>query len=120
MLNLKHHLRHWWFAEAATALLLVVIAGAVMGWLGAKSAILAVLAYGLPNAFRSYKMFRHQGAQSARLIVKGFYQGEMLKFLLSVVIFSLVFMCCTVNPVIFFGTYMVMQMLIWFVPLLIK
>lgn len=107
-------------AELTACLIFTLIAGCFAGLAGAKSAVFAGLAYLIPNAYRTYRAFRHKGARAARLILKGFYQGEMVKFALSVVVFAYVFSQCTINPVVFLGTYIGMQMLIWFAPLLIK
>ncbi len=120
MINLIFSLRKMVVAEFSILLLFVLIAGGYAGYEGAKSAALAGLVYLVPNAYRTIRLFRYQGARAARLILKGFYQGEMVKFSLSVILFSSVFKYCTVNPMLFFGTYIGMQMLIWFAPILIK
>ncbi len=120
MINPKQCIRRILTVDLMACLLFTVIAGCYAGMEGVKSASLAAFAYFIPNAYRAYRLFRYQGARSARLILKGFYQGEMLKFGLSIVIFSFVFVACTVNPVIFFGTYIGMQMLVWFAPLIMK
>lgn len=96
------------------------IAACYAGTMGVKSAFLAGVTYFVPNALRTYRIFRHQGAQAARLILKGFYQGEMLKFGLSIVLFALVFAGCSVNPMIFFGTYLGMQILACIMPVFNK
>lgn len=106
--------------ELITCFVLIGIAGFYVGAMGVRSASLAGLAYIVPNGYRTYRMFQYQGARAARLILKGFYQGEALKFGLSVVMFALIFAATTVNPVIFFGTYIGLQLLVWFAPLLIK
>lgn len=103
-----------------TGLILVSIAACYAGGMGVKSAGLAGITYFIPNAMRTYRIFRHQGAQAARLIVKGFYQGEMLKFGLSMVLFAMIFAQCTIDPKIFFGTYVGMQILGWVMPVFNK
>ena len=101
-------------------LMVVCAASCCIGTIGIKSAGLAGLAYVVPNALRTYCLFRYQGAQAARKILKGFYQGEMLKFGVSLCVFSLVFAGCSVNPIIFFETYIGMQMLAWLMPVFNK
>ena len=73
------------------AVLFVLIAMIYSGTVGAKSAILGAFLYIIPNALFVRKIFYHQGAKSAKNIVKGFYKGEALKFALSVVLFAVVF-----------------------------
>lgn len=101
-------------------LMLVCVAGCYVGAIGIKSVGLAGFTYVLPNALRTYCLFRYQGAHAARQILKGFYQGEMLKFGVSLCLFSVVFAGCSVNPIIFFGTYIGMQMLAWLMPVFNK
>ena len=120
MINPMLSLRKRVVAELSILLLFILLAGGYAGYEGAKSAALAGLAYLVPNTYRTIRVFRYQGARAARLILKGFYQGEMVKFALSVLLFSSVFKYCTVNPTLFFGTYIGMQMLIGFAPILIK
>ncbi|MDP3705901.1 MAG: ATP synthase subunit I [Legionellaceae bacterium] len=88
------------------------------GCMGAQSAILAGVTYILPNLCYAKKLFQYQGARAAKQILNGFYKGEALKIGLSIVLFTLVFAVFNINPLIFFGVYVGMQMLIWFTPLL--
>ena len=106
--------------DLAAGWILIGIAACYAGALGAKSASLAAGTYFFPNALRTYRIFRHQGAQAARLILKGLYQGEVLKFGLSIALFALVFALCTVNPVIYFAVYIGMQVLAWAMPVFNK
>lgn len=120
MINPKQRIRKILLVDLVAAGVLVCIAACYAGTMGVKSAGLAGITYFIPNAFRTYRIFRHQGAQAARLILKGFYQGEILKFGLSIVLFALIFAQCTVNPMIFFGTYIGMQVLAWVMPVFNK
>lgn len=101
-------------------LILISLAACYAGVMGVKSASLAGITYFLPNALRAYRLFRHQGAHATRLILKGFYQGEMLKFGTSIVLFAVIFANCKVDPKIFFGTYIIMQILAWVMPVFNK
>lgn len=116
----QQRIRKILLGDLASLLLLIGIAACYAGTIGVKSACLAGITYFVPNALRTCRIFRHQGAQAARLILKGFYQGEMLKFGLSIVLFALVFAGCTVNPMIFFGTYLGMQILACVMPVFNK
>lgn len=120
MINSNPRIRKILLADLFSAFGLIVLAGCYAGEIGVKSACLAGITYFIPNALRTYRIFRHQGARAARLIVKGFYQGEVLKFGLSIGFFALIFAQCTVNPIIFFATYVGMQILAWVMPVFNK
>ncbi|MCX7090165.1 MAG: ATP synthase subunit I [Legionellales bacterium] len=116
----KQRIRKIVLIDLTTCLMVICVAGCYAGMIGIKSAGLAGLTYVVPNALRTYCLFRYQGAHAARQILKGFYQGEMLKFGVSLGLFSVVFAGCSVNPIIFFGTYIGMQMLAWLMPVFNK
>lgn len=95
-----------------------LVALLLTGRVGAQSAILGGIVYILPNLCYARKLFQYQGARAAKQIINGFYKGEALKIGLSIVLFTLVFVVFNINPLIFFGAYVGMQMLIWFAPLI--
>lgn len=100
--------------------LLALISWYLAGRIGLQSAILGGLIYILPNAYYVKKIFQHQGARAAKQILSSFYKGEALKISLSIVLFTLVFIFFSINPLIFFGAYIGMQLLIWLTPLIFK
>ncbi|MDF1758452.1 MAG: ATP synthase subunit I [Legionellaceae bacterium] len=104
--------------QLSLAMIVSIIAGAFLGKIAAQSAMLGAFTYIIPNAFYARKMFRHKGAKSAKKIVNSFYKAEALKFALSMVLFAAVFVLCNINPLIFFGAYISMQVVIWFAPLI--
>lgn len=120
MINPRQRITKIVLLDLMTGLILVGIATCYAGLMGVKSSVLAGLTYLIPNALRTYRLFRHQGVQAARLILKGFYQGEMIKFGLSIAMFAVIFAKCTVDPKIFFGTYIMMQILAWLMPVFNK
>jgi ATP synthase protein I len=111
-------IKNLFYIQLFVAAMFVVLAMIYSGRSGAESAILGTFLYIIPNALYVRKIFHHQGARSAKKIVKGFYKAESLKFALSVVLFAVVFSMFNINPLIFFGAYVGMQMLIWFAPLI--
>ena len=113
MVSPKQRIKYFLMLDFISGLILISFAACYAGVIGVKSAGLAGVTYILPNGLRTYRVFRHQGAQAARLILKGFYQGEMLKFGASMVLFAVVFANCVVDPKIFFCTYVMMQILGW-------
>ncbi len=96
------------------ALTAVMVSGVTAG----LSAILGGLVSLLPNAYFARTLFQHQGARAAKKIVNSFYKGEAVKIALSVVMFALVFAFFSIVPLVFFATYIVVQMAFWFAPLL--
>ncbi len=104
--------------QLAITLLVAVIVAVISGGKSALSAMLGGLVSALPSAYFARKLFQYQGAQAAKQIVNSFYKGEAMKIILSILLFALVFIFSNVNPVVFFITYIVVQMVYWFAPLL--
>lgn len=98
--------------QLGVALVLCFLATCFAGKMGMLSAILGAFVYIVPNLFFMRKVFRHQGAIAAKKIVYSFYQGEALKIVFSLVLFAAVFALFNVEPWIFFGSYIGMQLLI--------
>ncbi|MBB1488343.1 F0F1 ATP synthase subunit I [Oceanospirillum sediminis] len=87
----------------------------------AYSALLGGVVCFMPNLYFAWAAFRHQGAQMAKQIVKSFYKAEAVKFGLTAVLFALVFaLVRPLNPIYFFLTYAVVQVVHWLSPLVIK
>jgi ATP synthase protein I len=91
----------------------------VSGQQQAVSVLLGGVTAILPSMLFVKKLFQHQGAQSARLIVKSFYVAEFLKLLVSIVLFTLVFVFYEAVPQTFFLTYIAVLLTHWFAPLVI-
>lgn len=100
--------------SALLAMGFLVLNGSQAAW----SALLGGLVSALPNAYFAKKLFQHQGAHAARKIVTSFYQGEAVKILVSMLLFSLVFMFCHVIPWVFLLAYIGVQMVMWFAPII--
>ena len=98
--------------------IIAAIAALISGGIGALSAVLGGLVSAVPGAYFARKLFQYQGARAAKQIVNSFYKGEALKIVLSVLLFTLVFIFSNINPVVFFATYIVVQMAFWFAPLI--
>jgi len=85
----------------------------------ARSAFLAGVVSILPSVLFAWKLFYYRGARSAKKIVNSFYKGEALKLLFAVFLFSLVFRFFTINPLVFFMTFIAVQLTMWIAPLLV-
>lgn len=73
----------------------------------------------VPNALFARKLFQYRGARAARQIVRGFYLGESIKFLTTLLMFALVFKYFKVYPLALFITYILALMCLWFSPLIV-
>lgn len=107
--------------QLIVALLICVLLWVWRGWTAGYSGLFGGAIAWLPNLYFARKAFRFSGARAAREILRSFYAGEAGKFVLTAVLFALVF--AGVKPVdapALFGAFIVTQMVSWFSPLLIK
>lgn len=86
----------------------------------AISAALGGLVAFLPMLLFAKKLFAYQGAQAAKKIVRNFYLGEAFKIIVSVVLFTLVFIYYPVKPLSFFLSYITIVMSHWLAPLVMN
>lgn len=61
--------------------------------------------------------FYYRGARQAKQIVNGFYKGEALKMMTTAVLFGFVFSQFHLEPRVFFGAYILMITVPWFIEL---
>lgn len=108
-----------WLVQLGATLVLVVLCAAFYGANAAGSALLGGMVYIVPNAYFARKLFKYQGARSAKKIVNSFYKGEAIKMILSIVLFTAVFMWVKITPLAFFASYIMILMTHWFAPLII-
>lgn len=75
------------------ALILVLVATSLLlvDLVTAKSALIGGLISVLPNAYFARLAFRHRGARAASAVAQSFYRGEAGKFVMTAVLFALVF-----------------------------
>ncbi|MGH1486638.1 MAG: ATP synthase subunit I [Cellvibrionaceae bacterium] len=97
-----------------TFLLLVV---GILWWFDpvlAYSALIGGLIFWLPNAYFTLYAFRFRGAQAAAAVLRSMYRGEIGKFVLTIVGFSIVFSVVKpLEPISLFLTYIVMTVTHW-------
>lgn len=104
--------------QAGLTLLLAAIAILVSGTTAAVSALLGGFVCIAPSAYFAKKLFQYHGARAAKQIASGFYKGEAIKMVLSVILFALVFKFFKLVPLMFFTSYIVVQLVFWFAPLI--
>lgn len=85
----------------------------LMCWQGNKTAALSILLGGLvfiiPHAFFAWRSFMYMGAAKAQLVCRSFYRGQTTKFLLTAVMFTMIFtLIQPLNVFILFVSYITM------------
>lgn len=71
----------------------VIVLSLLALWFGIKpaySVLAGGLAYGLPNLFFVFAVFRYAGAQQMTQFIVAFFFGEMMKLILSGILFLLI------------------------------
>ena len=108
-----------WLVQLCVTLVFAAICAIGYGINAASSALLGGIVYIVPNAYFASKLFRYQGARSAKQIVNSFYKGEALKIIISIFLFTAVFVLFKITPLAFFVSYIMILMTHWFAPLII-
>jgi len=108
-----------WMVQLGVTTVFAVICAIAFGANAASSALLGGIVCVVPNAYFASKLFKYQGARSAKKIVNGFYKGEAIKIVLSVLLFTAVFVWVKITPFAFFASYIMVLMTHWFSPLII-
>ncbi len=71
----------------------------------------------LPNAYFAHKLFAKTGAQATRQIITSFYISEVVKFIITIVLFVIAFKYFNMNKLAIFIGYIVAQFTFWFTAL---
>ncbi|KTD72421.1 F0F1 ATP synthase subunit I [Legionella tucsonensis] len=108
-----------WLVQSGVTLVFTAFCALVHGANAASSALLGGMVCIVPNAYFASKLFQYQGARSAKKIVNSFYKGEALKIVISIFLFTAVFLLFKITPLAFFGSYIMILMTHWFAPLII-
>ncbi|WP_025822763.1 ATP synthase subunit I [Shewanella marina] len=106
--------------QAAVAGGASIIFFAVWGAQYAISALAGMTIAVLPNFVFATLAFSHSGASSAGKVLTSFYWGEAVKMLLTIVLFSLVFIYLKVVFMPLFVTYTLALIAHWTAPLYFK
>ena len=115
----KRNIKQLWFIQISVTLVLAALYAVALGFNAAFSAMLGGLVCIIPNALFAVKLFKHQGARAAKQIVRHFYQGEALKIITSIILFTMVFLLFRITPLAFFVSYIVVLMMHWLSPLIV-
>ncbi len=71
----------------------------------------------MPNIYFAYKLFAQTGAQAAKQIVASFYLSEVVKFIITVILFFIAFKYFHTNKLAIFIGYIIAQITFWFTAL---
>ncbi|MBD1553169.1 F0F1 ATP synthase subunit I [Pseudomonas typographi] len=108
-------------AQLVVSLLAAVVLWQWQGTVSGYSGLMGGLIVCLPNVYFAYKAFRYTGARAAQAIVRAFYAGEAGKLILTAALFALAFAGVKpLAPLALFGCFLLVQMVSWFAPLLMK
>ncbi len=86
----------------------------------AYSALLGGMTCVLSNAYFAKKLFSVTGAQAAQKIVANFYIAELVKVLITIILFIICFKFLAISALPFFLTYIIAQMAFWLAPFLMR
>ncbi|KTD44874.1 F0F1 ATP synthase subunit I [Legionella quateirensis] len=115
----KRGIMRLWLVQLGITLVLAALCAIVFNIKAASSALLGGIVCIIPNAYFASKLFRHQGARAAKQIVNSFYKGEAVKIILSIFLFTAVFVFFKITPLAFFTSYILVLMTHWFAPWII-
>ncbi|MGC1181850.1 ATP synthase subunit I [Legionella sp.] len=108
-----------WLLQLGAVLVFAALCAIVYGVNAASSALLGGMVCVVPNIYFARKLFKYQGARSAKQIVNSFYKGEAVKIILSIALFMAIFVWVKITPLAFFMSYIMILMTHWFTPLII-
>lgn len=104
--------------QAIAALVLVVLMAMIYGKSGAATAFAGACIGLLPNIVFARYMFRFGGARAASQVVQSFYLGEMVKMLLTIVLFIIAFVMLNGPWLPLFAVFVAITVLQWITPFL--
>ena len=108
-------------AMQAVITALLSLGSLIDGSTASLSALLGGLICLIPNAYLTFRAFSLSGARAAKGIVQEFYKGAAGKFVLTGLGFALAFsQIRSINAVILFSAFIVVQAVHWFAPILLK
>ncbi len=107
------------YVQATVLVVIFIGAWFLFGWQVARSAGFGGLIALIPNAYFALKISRDR-SKDPRGIMRGFYVGEVVKLVLTAVLFVLVFRLPDIRFVPLFASFMAVLGVFWFALLLDK
>jgi len=104
-----------------TTLLFALVAWLIKGQVAGYSALLGGFICWLPSCYFAYRAFRYKGARAADKIVRSMYAGEVGKMLLTMALFTMVFVRVRpLDALALFAGFVIIQSVNWFVPFFVS
>lgn len=123
-INILSKIRSLAFSYLYIQAIVILCITILLSILTSKVVVLSFLWGGIicivPNAYFAYKFFAKTGAQAARQIIAAFYVGEMVKFIITIALFLIVFKFFNTNKLAIFIGYIVAQITFWVTALIRK
>ncbi|WP_354622883.1 ATP synthase subunit I [Psychromonas sp. MME2] len=94
------------------ALILTVFSSVKSGY----SALAGGITFTLPNIIFVLMAFAHAGASKTKLIIRGFYGGEAIKIVLTVILFSIFLGYFKLSLLAFYSAFFCLLISQWFAP----
>ena len=105
------------YLQGLVALLSASIIWLIWGVLAGKSALIGGLVALLPNFVFTLYAFRFAGARQVQQVYSSIKRGAGLKYLLTILLFALVFKSTSVMLLAFFSIYLLVMCVSWFAPI---
>ncbi len=86
--------------------------------IAAYSFLLGGIVNVLPNAYFAHNLFKKTGAQATREIVISFYLGEVVKFIITILLFTIIFKFFNTNKLALFLGYIMALFTFWLTTLI--
>lgn len=120
MKNKHPHNEAWWalVVQGVGLLFVAPFAWFLKDKFAAGSLLFGGSACLIPNIYLYHRVFRHFGAQNAHKMVKALYFGEVVKLILTGVIFGLSLTIAWIKPLFLFMGYLFAQVIFWVAPLM--
>ena len=105
------------YLQGAVALASALIVWLIWGMLAGKSALIGGFVALLPNFVFTLYAFRFAGARQTEQVYSSIKRGAGLKYLLTIVLFALVFKSSAAVLLPFFSVYVLVMIVSWFAPI---
>lgn len=105
------------YLQGVVALVSAAVVWLIWGVLAGKSALIGGFVALLPNFVFTLYAFRFAGARQVQQVYSSIKRGAGLKYLLTILLFALVFKSTTVVLLAFFSIYLLVMCVSWFAPI---
>lgn len=105
------------YLQGAVALISALFVWFIWGVEAGQSAIIGGLVAILPNLVFALYAFRFAGARQTEQVYSSIKRGTGLKYLLTILLFALVFKSTSVILLPFFSIYVLVMCVSWFAPI---